>query len=71
MPSPTFSFGRVSTIFETTVATLRRKFDQVTDPAARALLSGFRHDRGDDAALLAADLLSTDRNNRPVTSAGA
>jgi len=39
MPLPTFSFRRVSTIFETTVATLRRKFDQVTDPAARALLS--------------------------------
>lgn len=56
---------------ETTAATLRRKFDQVTDPAARALLSGIRHNRGDDAAILAADLLSTDRNNRPVTSAGA
>lgn len=56
---------------ETTAATLRRKFDQVTDPAARALLSGIRHNRGDDAALLAADLLSTDRDDRPVTSAGA
>lgn len=56
---------------ETTAATLRRKFDQVTDPAARALLSGIRHNRGDDAALLAADLLSTDRGARPVTSAGA
>lgn len=56
---------------ETTAATLRRKFDQVTDPAARALLSGIRHNCGDDAALLAADLLSTDRKNRPITSAGA
>jgi integrase/recombinase XerD len=57
MPSPTFSFGKVSTIFETTVATLRQKFDQVTDPAARALPSDIRHNRDDDAALLAADLL--------------
>ena len=56
---------------ETTAATLRRKFDQVTDPAARALLSGIRHNCGDDAALLTAELLSADRHNRPVTSAGA
>ncbi|MER8970039.1 hypothetical protein NKI25_31030 [Mesorhizobium sp. M0808] len=35
---------------ETTAATLRRKFDQITDPAAQALLSGIRHTRGDDAA---------------------
>ncbi|TIM99977.1 MAG: hypothetical protein E5Y38_14760 [Mesorhizobium sp.] len=56
---------------ETTAATPRRKFDQVTDPAAQALLSGIRHTRGDDAALLAANLLSKDQVARPVTSAGA
>ncbi|WP_292193022.1 hypothetical protein [Mesorhizobium sp.] len=30
---------------ETTAPTLRRKFNQVTDPTARALLSGIRHNR--------------------------
>ncbi len=56
---------------ETTAATLRRKFDQVTDPAARALLSGIRHNRGDDAALLAADLLSKERAAGNLTSVDA
>lgn len=45
--------------------------NQVTDPTARALVSGIRHNRGDDAALMAADLLSTNRGVRPFTSAGA
>lgn len=57
---------------ETTAATLRRKFDQVTAPAIRSLLSGIQHHRGDDAALLAADLLSGERQNeKPPTSVGA
>ncbi|OMP70984.1 hypothetical protein BV900_17090 [Agrobacterium tumefaciens] len=55
---------------ETTAATLRRKFDQVTAPAARFLLSGIQHSRGDDAALLAADLLSKGRSaDKQITSA--
>lgn len=55
---------------ETTAATLRRKFDQVTAPAVRSLLSGIQHSRGDDAALLAADLLSNGRSpETPITSA--
>lgn len=56
---------------ETTAATLRRKFDQVTDPAARALIAGIRHERGDDAALLAADLLGAVPTKRRITSADA
>ena len=57
---------------ETTAATLRWKFDRVTAPAARSLLSGIQHDRGDDAALLAADLLANGRgSNGEVTSADA
>ncbi|MHA6642739.1 tyrosine-type recombinase/integrase [Mesorhizobium sp. A623] len=43
---------------ETTAATLRPKFDQLTAPAARSLLAGIQHDCGDVAALVAADLLS-------------
>ena len=57
---------------ETTAATLRRKFDRITAPAARSLLSGIQHDRGDDAALLAADLLANGRgSNGEITSADA
>lgn len=55
---------------ETTAATLRRKFDQVTAPAARSLLSGIQLNHGDDAALLAADLLSNGRGaEKQITSA--
>jgi integrase/recombinase XerD len=43
---------------ETTAATLQRRFDQLTDPAAQALISGIRQRQGDEAALLAADLLA-------------
>ncbi len=56
---------------DTTAATLRRKFDRVTDPTARALLARIRHDRGDDAAFLAADLLVKEDGAATVTSAGA
>ncbi|MGD0103139.1 MAG: tyrosine-type recombinase/integrase [Rhodopila sp.] len=55
---------------ETTAATLQRRFDQLTDPAAHALISGIRQRRGDEAALLAADLLAQRRAER-VTTAGA
>jgi integrase/recombinase XerD len=55
---------------ETTAATLQRKFDQLTDPAAHALVSGIRQRRGDEAALLAADLLAQRRAER-VTTVGA
>jgi integrase/recombinase XerD len=55
---------------ETTAATLRRRFDQLTDPAAHALVSGIRQRQGDEAALLAADLLAQRRAAR-VSTAGA
>ena len=42
---------------ETTAATLQRRFDQLTDPAAHTLIADIRKQRGDDAALLAAELL--------------
>jgi integrase/recombinase XerD len=46
---------------ETTAATLQRRFDQLTDPAAHALISGIRQRQGDEAALLAANLLALRR----------
>jgi integrase/recombinase XerD len=55
---------------ETTAATLQRRFDQLTDPAAHALVSGIRQRQGDEAALLAADLLAQRRAER-VSNAGA
>jgi len=55
---------------ETTAATLQRKFDRLTDPAAHALVSSIRQQQGDDAALLAADLLAQRRAER-LTTAGA
>ncbi len=55
---------------ETTAATLQRRFDQLTDPAAHTLVASIRHQRGDDAALLAAELL-TRRRAEQVNTAGA
>ncbi len=55
---------------ETTAATLQRRFDQLTDPAAHTLVASIRQQRGDDAALLAADLLVRRRAGK-VTTAGA
>lgn len=46
---------------ETTAATLQRSFDRITDPAAHTLIAGIRQQRGDDAALIAADLLARRR----------
>ena len=54
---------------QTTAATLQRRFDQLTDPAAQTLVSGIRRERGDDAALVAADLLARRRAER-VSTAG-
>ncbi len=56
---------------ETTAATLQRRFDQLTDPAAHALVLGIRRQRGDEAALLAADLLAGRRAERVTTTADA
>lgn len=59
---------------ETTAATLRRRFDALTDPTAQELVAGIRRRRGDDAALLAAELLARRRAERvagPVSTAGA
>jgi integrase/recombinase XerD len=44
---------------ETTAAPPQRRFDQLTDPTAHALISGIRQRQGDEAALLAADLLAS------------
>ena len=55
---------------ETTAVTLQRSFDRITDPAAHALIAGIRQQRGDDAALIAADLLVRRRAER-VSTAGA
>lgn len=55
---------------ETTAATLQRRFDQLTDPAAHALVAGIRQKQGDEAALIAANLLALRRAER-VTTAGA
>ncbi len=55
---------------ETTAATLQRRFDALTDPAAHDLVAGIRRQRGDDAALLAAELLAQRRAER-VTTVGA
>src|SRR3954454_9341233 len=53
---------------ETTAATLQRKFDQITDAAAHALVAGIRRQRGDDAALMAAELLAQRRAERLSTA---
>jgi integrase/recombinase XerD len=55
---------------ETTAATLQRRFDQLTDPAAHALIADIRQQRGTEAALIAAELLARRRAER-VTTAGA
>jgi len=55
---------------ETTAATLQRRFDQLTDPAAHTLVASIQQQRGDSAALLAADLLARRRAER-VIIAGA
>jgi integrase/recombinase XerD len=53
---------------ETTAATLQRRFDQLTDPAAHALITGIRQQRGDEAALIAAELLARRRAERLSTA---
>jgi hypothetical protein len=47
---------------------LQRWFDQMTDPAAHVLISGIRQRQGDEAALLAADLLAQRRAERLTTA---
>jgi integrase/recombinase XerD len=65
------SIARRYNYAETTAATLQRRFDQLTDPAAHALVAGIRRQRGDEAALLAADLLAQRRGERVTTTADA
>jgi integrase/recombinase XerD len=55
---------------ETTAATLQRRFDQLTDSAAHILVTSIRQQRGDDAALIAADLLAR-RRAEQINIAGA
>jgi integrase/recombinase XerD len=55
---------------ETTAATLQRRFDALTDPAAHTLISGIRQRQGDEAALVAAELLAQ-RRAEQVSTAGA
>ena len=60
---------------ETTAATLQRKFDALTDPAAHTLVAGIRQRQGDAATLLAAGLMAQRRAEQlaaeRVTTAGA
>jgi integrase/recombinase XerD len=49
---------------ETTAATLQRRFDALTDPHAHEVVVGIRRQRGDEAALIAADLLARRRAER-------
>jgi integrase/recombinase XerD len=49
---------------ETTAAVLQRRFDELTDPAAHTLVAGIRQQRGEEAALLAAALLTQRRVER-------
>jgi len=53
---------------ETTAATLQRRFDRLTDPGAHTLVSSIRQRQGDEAALLAADLLAQRRAERVSTA---
>jgi integrase/recombinase XerD len=55
---------------ETTAAALKRNFDRITDPAAHTLIASIRQRQGDEAAVLAAELLAQRRAER-VTTAGA
>jgi integrase/recombinase XerD len=55
---------------ETTAAVLRRRFDRLTDPAAQRLVAAVQDRRGDEAAVLAAELLA-ERRGRRLTAAGA
>jgi integrase/recombinase XerD len=55
---------------ETTAAHLRRKFDQLTDPTAHTLVAAVQDRRGEEAAVLAAQLLTARRGER-LTPAGA
>jgi integrase/recombinase XerD len=55
---------------ETSVAMLRRKFDQVTAPAGRALVREIATAHGDVVAAFASDLLSGDRRKR-ISTRGA
>lgn len=56
---------------ETTAATLQRRFDQLTDAGAHSLVAGIQRQRGDEAALMAVELLAQRRVERVITSAGA
>jgi integrase/recombinase XerD len=55
---------------ETTAAALKRSFDRITDPAAHTLIASIRQRQGDEAAVLAAELLARRRADR-VSNAGA
>jgi integrase/recombinase XerD len=46
------------------ITDLQRKFDALTDPGGHELVVGIRRQRGDDAALLAAELLAQRRAER-------
>ena len=63
-------FGNLAENRPTVYMGLQRRFDQLTDSAAHALVAGIRQKQGDEAALLAADLLAQRRAER-VTTAGA
>jgi integrase/recombinase XerD len=53
---------------ETSAASLRRKFDEITAPMGRALLDEIAASQGAAAAALASDLLRGDRRKRVTTA---
>ena len=53
---------------ETTAALLRRKFDQLTDPAAHTVVAAVQDRRGDEAAILATQLLAERRRERLISA---
>jgi integrase/recombinase XerD len=55
---------------ETTAAALKRSFDRITDPATHALIAGIRQRHGDEAAILAVDVLRQ-RQAARLTTVGA
>jgi integrase/recombinase XerD len=64
------SIGTTRIYAETAAATLQRRFDQLTDPAAHSLVTSIRQQRGENAAMIAADLLAR-RRAEQVNIAGA
>jgi hypothetical protein len=62
--------GATTRRYAETTAVLRRKFDRLADPAAQRLVAAVQDRRGEEAAVLVAELLA-ERRARRLTAAGA